>query len=111
MLTEFGGITYSTKSNTWGYTRAESSRMLQRAYTTLLLKVHELGVFAGFCYTQFSDTYQEANGLLFSDRTPKFPIEAIHAATTGNTLKVSAIDTITGSPRALPPAEAEKQDV
>ena len=36
---------------------------------------------SGFCYTQFADTYQEANGLLFEDRTPKFPLELISAAT------------------------------
>ena len=37
----------------------------------------------GFCYTQFADTYQEANGLLFADRTPKFPLSDIAAATAG----------------------------
>ena len=37
----------------------------------------------GFCYTQFTDTYQEANGLLYMDRTPKFPIEQIAIATRG----------------------------
>jgi hypothetical protein len=46
--------------------------------------VRSLGVLAGFCYTQFADTYQEANGLLYSDRTPKFPLEAIAAATCGD---------------------------
>ena len=30
---------------------------------------------AGFCYTQFADTYQEANGLLYADRTPKIPLD------------------------------------
>ena len=35
---------------------------------------------AGFCYTQFADTFQEANGLLNADRTPKIPIEQIAAA-------------------------------
>ena len=35
----------------------------------------------GFCYTQLTDTYQEANGLLYADRTPKFPLEVIAAAT------------------------------
>ena len=40
---------------------------------------------AGFCYTQFADTYQEANGLLYADRTPKFPIEQIAEATRGST--------------------------
>jgi hypothetical protein len=40
-------------------------------------------VLAGYCYTQFADTYQEANGLLFADRTPKFPIPDIARATRG----------------------------
>jgi beta-galactosidase/beta-glucuronidase len=106
MLTEFGGITYSDSAGTWGYARAESSRTLRRAYATLLQKVHELGVFAGFCYTQFSDTYQEANGLLFADRTPKFAIEAIHAATTGKPPQESQYDELSSSPRALPPPDA-----
>ena len=38
---------------------------------------------AGFCYTQFTDTYQEANGLLHMDRTANFPIEQIAVATRG----------------------------
>ena len=38
---------------------------------------------AGFCYTQFADTYQEANGLLHMDRTPKFPLDQISIATRG----------------------------
>jgi hypothetical protein len=46
--------------------------------------IRTLPPLAGFCYTQFSDTYQEANGLLYADRTPKFPIEEIAAATQGH---------------------------
>jgi hypothetical protein len=38
-------------------------------------------MFSGFCYTQFADTFQEANGLLNADRTPKLPFEVINAAT------------------------------
>ena len=72
--------------------------------------MHALGVFAGFCYTQFADTYQEANGLLFADRTPKFPIEDIYAATTGHPATAPPLDTATGSRRAIPPPDAEKQD-
>ena len=45
--------------------------------------VTSLELLAGFCYTQFADTYQEANGLLYADRTPKFPIENIALATRG----------------------------
>ncbi len=43
----------------------------------------ELALLAGFCYTQFADTYQEANGLLYADRTPKVPLALIAAATSG----------------------------
>ena len=38
---------------------------------------------AGFCYTQFADTYQEANGLLYADRRPKFSLAQIREATSG----------------------------
>lgn len=48
-------------------------RLLEVANTTLL--------FSGFCYTQFADTFQETNGLLNADRTPKVPLEEINAAT------------------------------
>ena len=104
MLTEFGGITYSHDEKTWGYTRANSARSLHKSYRTLLQTVHALGVFAGFCYTQFADTYQEANGLLFADRTPKFSIEEIHAATTGNPAQEAPVDDL-DSPRPIPPPD------
>jgi hypothetical protein len=83
MLSEFGGITYSRETGTWGYSRAESAQTLADGYAALLTTVRSLAVFSGFCYTQFADTYQEANGLLFADRTPKFPLEVIAAATSG----------------------------
>jgi hypothetical protein len=38
---------------------------------------------AGWCWTQLTDTYQEANGLLHTDRTPKAPIEQLRKATLG----------------------------
>jgi beta-galactosidase/beta-glucuronidase len=84
MLTEFGGIAYSNeRSRTWGYTRVETPDDLAHAYRQLLDAVNSCMVLAGFCYTQFADTYQEANGLLYADRTPKFPLEKIRAATRG----------------------------
>jgi hypothetical protein len=84
MLTEFGGIAYSPDpERTWGYTRAKDPASLAEQYTKLLRLVRSLPLFAGFCYTQFADTYQEANGLLYVDRTPKFPLEDIARATGG----------------------------
>ena len=84
MLTEFGGIAFHTSDeNTWGYSRCATADALREAYETLLGAVHDIQLFAGFCYTQFSDTYQEANGLLTMARLPKIPLPAIRAATRG----------------------------
>lgn len=47
---------------------------------------------AGFCYTQFADTYQESNGLLYADRTPKFALEAIRQATRGGGFHLEPIE-------------------
>jgi hypothetical protein len=42
-----------------------------------------LSSLAGFCYTQFTDTFQEANGLLYANRTPKIPLDKAALATSG----------------------------
>ena len=84
MLTEFGGIALARdERGTWGYARSRTPEEFGRRYRQLLEVVRELQIFSGFCYTQFADTYQEANGLLFADRTPKIPLEEIAAATAG----------------------------
>jgi hypothetical protein len=90
ILTEFGGITFSRDQATWGYSRAQSQQEFEKRYTDLLRVVASLGLLAGFCYTQFADTYQEANGLLYADRTPKFPLERIARATTGGAVPPDA---------------------
>jgi beta-galactosidase/beta-glucuronidase len=84
MLTEFGGIAFSRDAaHTWGYSRSDTEEDFGRRYLELLKVVRALPMLAGFCYTQFADTYQEANGLLYADRTPKFAIEHIALATRG----------------------------
>jgi beta-galactosidase/beta-glucuronidase len=84
MLTEFGGIAFSADSEaTWGYTRSHTSEEFATEYTALLEAIRSARLLAGFCYTQFADTYQEANGLLYANRTPKFPLEQIADATRG----------------------------
>ena len=83
VLSECGGIAYAkTQDGSWGYSRARSPDDLARRYRALLGTITSLDLLAGFCYTQFADTYQETNGLLYADRTPKFPIEDMAAATT-----------------------------
>ena len=84
VLTEFGGIACSSDTkSTWGYSRAGSAGIFADAYCKLLEAVRSIPLFSGFCYTQFADTYQEANGLLYADRTPKIPIDVIFRATRG----------------------------
>jgi hypothetical protein len=84
MLTEFGGTAYSSNPDeTWGYSRSESQEAFAEQVMELLSVVRSLNVLAGFCYTQFADTYQEANGLLYADRTPKLPLEDIALAVAG----------------------------
>src|SRR5262249_32249191 len=68
---------------TWGYSRALSEEDFADRYMNLLRAIRSIPVLAGFCYTQFTDTYQEANGILYADRTPKFPIDEISLATRG----------------------------
>lgn len=86
ILTEFGGITYAKKAeegvkDVWGYSTAGSDEEFFKIYRRLLEVVNEVPIFTGFCYTQFADTFQEANGLLTADRTPKLPLSDIFAAT------------------------------
>ncbi len=49
--------------------------------------VRRLEALSGFCYTQLTDTYQEANGLLRADRTPKLPLDVIFQAIAGAELE------------------------
>jgi hypothetical protein len=82
VLSEFGGIALA-RDGVWGYSSCADAAELERRYARLLGAVHRLDLICGFCYTQFADTYQEANGLLYADRTPKFPLDRMAAATQG----------------------------
>jgi beta-galactosidase/beta-glucuronidase len=88
MLTEFGGIAQADPrqvqaAREWGYAVSSDVEDLRGRYERLLGAVNRSTSLAGFCYTQFTDTFQEINGLFFADRTPKFPLEAMQAATQG----------------------------
>jgi len=83
VLSEFGGIALGNTEHTWGYSRCANADELGVRYAQLLEVVRSLGLLCGFCYTQFADAFQEANGLLYADRTPKLPIAFISAATRG----------------------------
>jgi beta-galactosidase/beta-glucuronidase len=84
VLTEFGGIALRvTEDETWGYSVAHTAEELTARYTALLDAVRPLPALAGFCYTQLTDTFQEANGLLYANRIPKIPLDKAAIATSG----------------------------
>ncbi len=84
ILTEFGGIAFSPEQEgVWGYSQAKSETEFLERYRALMNAVTSLPALAGFCYTQLADTFQEANGLVYADRTPKVAAEQIALATTG----------------------------
>ena len=99
MLSEFGGIAYAKcpqpgVTHTWGYTVAKDDEEFRRMYTEVMYTVIHTALFAGFCYTQFADTFQEANGLLCADRTPKIPLRVIAAATAGPSARTGGLEQI-----------------
>jgi beta-galactosidase/beta-glucuronidase len=103
VLSEFGGLSCSADPGTWGYTRCETAAVLAAQYARLLSVVRSLAVLSGFCYTQFADTYQETNGLLFADRTPKFPLAEIERATRGDRRDTGDVDPFAAAGLTDPP--------
>ena len=87
-LTEFGGVafipgTVDYRSKDWGYARAHTAEVFEKMVCDLIDAARTTGMFSGYCYTQFADTFQEVNGLLNADRTPKIPLERIAGAVRG----------------------------
>jgi hypothetical protein len=94
VLTEFGGIAFDTRENAklagtfadgeegelWGYSVVGKAEEFAQKFTDLISVVTHTALFSGYCYTQFADTFQEANGLLTEDRQPKIPMEQIASA-------------------------------
>ncbi|MBT2503544.1 glycoside hydrolase family 2 TIM barrel-domain containing protein [Curtobacterium sp. ISL-83] len=87
MLTEFGGVNHQPgveRVDAWGYSAARDGADWLERITALYDAIRASQFLAGSCYTQFTDTLQETNGLLTEDREPKMPIEAIRRAVTGS---------------------------
>ena len=80
LLTEYGGIAMEKDFGgaNWGYNGAvrDEAAFLKRFETITQAFKHMPG-FAGYCYTQLTDVFQEANGLLDMNRTPKVNLEEI----------------------------------
>ena len=83
MITEFGGVSMTDAGDAWGYATVGSDSEYAALLRDLFDALRSSTEIAGFCYTQFMDTGQETNGLLFIDATPKLPVEVIHEIVTG----------------------------
>jgi hypothetical protein len=73
VLSEFGGISYHAEAGRpwYGYATVANADELVAKYEELVSAVLDSPGLAGFCYTQLTDTEQEANGLLTAARRPK----------------------------------------
>jgi beta-galactosidase/beta-glucuronidase len=85
MITEFGGISMSAEKESWGYDQVQSTDEYAARLAALFDALRASTEIVGFCYTQFMDTGQETNGLLFADGTPKLPAEDVFRIVTGRT--------------------------
>jgi beta-galactosidase/beta-glucuronidase len=85
MVTEFGGISYApgSEDKTWGYSVAGTVEDFEVRLRETFDALHDSRFITGFCYTQLTDTMQEANGLVDENRKPKLPIEKLRAIVLG----------------------------
>ncbi|MCM3694788.1 glycoside hydrolase family 2 protein [Microbacterium oleivorans] len=81
MVSEFGGIKFerSPAAPSWGYSTSATTEELEAHLRGLFGALLSSRVIAGFCYTQLTDTMQEANGLAYEDRTPKLPLDVLRS--------------------------------
>jgi beta-galactosidase/beta-glucuronidase len=86
-LTEFGGVALRDKDASeqreWGYVTCSTPEEYEELCCSLIEIARTTAMFSGFCYTQFADTFQEANGLLTADRKPKIPLERLSECVRG----------------------------
>lgn len=80
IVSEFGGIALDD-AGTWGFHTVEGGGALLDRYWRFVAAVVDSPVTAGFCWTQFADIEQEANGLVDEHRRAKADVDKICEAT------------------------------
>ncbi len=84
-VSEFGGIKWNPAAadskESWGYgnTPKDLEEFYDRFEKLCGVLLDNPGMFA-YCYTQLTDVFQEQNGVLNFDRTPKFDMARLRAA-------------------------------
>lgn len=92
MITEFGGLSFKPQGDErwFGYSTIDTSEEFLAQLKGLVTAITDSPSVAGFCYTQFTDTGQETNGLLHADRTPKLPVEKVREIITTPSRAIAA---------------------
>jgi beta-galactosidase/beta-glucuronidase len=81
-VSEFGGIWWNPAAKpgdpSWGYgSRPATIDEFYARFEGLCRVLLDNPLMFGYCYTQFTDVFQEQNGIYAFDRTPKFDVERI----------------------------------
>jgi len=71
LISEFGGIAFSSEEGGWGYSTVPDPRGFLDRYGAMIAALLQSDTVCGFCYTQLTDVEQEVNGLLTYDRKAK----------------------------------------
>lgn len=84
-VSEFGGTFWNPEAGeeetAWGYgDRPAAFEEFYARFEGLVSALLDNEHVFGYCYTQFTDVYQEQNGIYRFDRTPKFDLKRIHGA-------------------------------
>ena len=87
MNTEFGGIGFvagESQDDAWGYAgMPKTEEEFKQRYEETFKAIFSIADFCGYVYTQLTDVQQEINGLLTTDRKPKFDVEWLRKVNTG----------------------------
>ncbi len=83
MISEFGGLSLQSRSESFAYTHVSSDTELAALLHDLFAALRSASAVAGFCYTQLFDTAQETNGLADAHGEPKLPLETVRYIVTG----------------------------
>ncbi len=84
MITECGGISYKPEQGQawYGYGTVTDRDTYLAKYREIIEAILDSPAITGFCYTQFTDTLQETNGLLTETREHKLDPASVRAITT-----------------------------
>ena len=91
VVSEFGGVSYAPHHSGagWGYAAPASEEAFEALVRDLFGALQESPVLAGFCYTQLTDTLQEANGLADAARRPKLPVDVLRSIVLGTGIDIA----------------------